>query len=84
MYQVVPGPAAVVAAATTMEVGAEVLCAGEPLSLTDAVKLNVPLTVGVPEMMPVVAARVSPAGRLPEVIDHVYAGVPPVADMGLE
>jgi hypothetical protein len=27
--------------------------------------------VGVPEMMPVVAAKVSPAGRLPEVIDQV-------------
>ena len=34
-------------------------------------KLDVPLVVGVPEMMPVVAARVSPAGRLPEVIDQV-------------
>jgi hypothetical protein len=41
------------------------------LSLTVAVKLYVPPVVGVPEMMPVVAARVSPAGRLPEVIDHV-------------
>jgi len=25
----------------------------------------------VPEMVPVVAARVRPAGRLPELIDHV-------------
>ena len=41
------------------------------MSLTVAVKLDVPLVVGVPEMIPVVAARVSPAGRLPEVIDHV-------------
>jgi hypothetical protein len=48
------------------------------------VKLKVPLVVGVPDMVPLVAARVSPAGRLPEVIDQVYAGVPPVADMGLE
>jgi hypothetical protein len=40
------------------------------LSLTVAVKLYVPLVVGVPEMMPVVAARVTPAGRLP-VIDQV-------------
>jgi hypothetical protein len=30
-------------------------------------------------MTPVVPANVSPGGRLPEVIDHVYAGVPPVA-----
>jgi hypothetical protein len=57
---------------------------GVPLSLTVAVKLDVPLVVGVPEIIPVVAARVSPAGRLPAVIDQVYAGVPPVADMGLE
>jgi hypothetical protein len=34
------------------------------LSLTVAVKLDVPLEVGVPEMIPVVASRVSPAGRL--------------------
>jgi hypothetical protein len=41
-----------------------------PLSVTVAVKLNVPLAEGVPEMIPVVAARVSPAGRLPA-IDQV-------------
>jgi hypothetical protein len=41
------------------------------LSLTVAVKLDVPLAVGVPEMIPVVASRVSPAGRLPAVIDQV-------------
>jgi hypothetical protein len=31
----------------------------------------VPLADGVPEIIPVVAARVSPAGRVPDVIDHV-------------
>ena len=51
------------AAATTIEVVADCVCMGEPLSLTVAVKLKVPLVVGVPEMMPVVAARVSPAGK---------------------
>lgn len=71
MYQVVPGPGGGVAAATIIEVAAEVLCTGEPLSLTVAVKLKVPLVVGVPEIMPVVAASVSPAGRLPELIDQV-------------
>ena len=45
--------------------------------------MNVPLVEGVPEMIPVVAVRVSPAGSVPAVIDHVYAGVPPVAVMGL-
>jgi hypothetical protein len=54
-----------------MEVAADFVWTGELLSLTVAVKLDVPLVVGVPEIMPVVAARVSPAGRLPEVIDQV-------------
>jgi hypothetical protein len=35
-------------------------------------------------MVPLVAARLSPGGRLPEVIDQVYAGVPPDAVMVLE
>jgi hypothetical protein len=35
------------------------------------VKLKVPLAVGVPETMPVLAPRLRPDGRLPEVIDHV-------------
>jgi hypothetical protein len=54
------------------------------LSFTVAVKLEVPVAVGVPEMVPVVAARVSPAGRLPELIDHVYDGLPPAAVIGAE
>ena len=44
--------------------------AGFPASLTFAVKLKVPLAVGVPEMMPVAGDRLSPAGRLPDVIDQ--------------
>ena len=54
-----------------MDVATVFVWTGEPLSLTVAVKLEVPLVVGVPEMIPVVAARESPAGRLPAVIDHV-------------
>ena len=39
-----------------------------------------PAVVGDPEMMPLDAARVRPAGREePEARDQVYAGVPPVA-----
>ena len=57
--------------ATAIEVEAEAVWAGLPLSLTVAVKLAVPLAVGVPEICPLVAAKVNPAGRLPEVIDHV-------------
>jgi hypothetical protein len=54
------------------------------LSVTVAVKFEVPFAVGVPEIMPVVAARVSPAGSVPAVIDQVYAGVPPLAVIGFE
>jgi hypothetical protein len=39
----------------------------------------VALADGVPERVPVPAESVSPAGRLPEVIDQEYNGVPPVA-----
>ena len=35
--------------------------------------------VGVPEMTPVPALRVSPAGNVPFVTDQLYGGVPPVA-----
>jgi len=41
------------------------------VSLTCTVKLLLPMPVGVPEITPVLGARVNPAGRLPEVIDHV-------------
>ena len=70
MYQVVPEPAAC-AAATKIEVATDFVCAGLLLSVTLAVKLKTPLTVGVPEIPPVVGAKVSPFGRLPAVIDQV-------------
>ena len=41
------------------------------MSATVAVKLYVPLVVGVPDMTPVAAAIVSPSGRAPAVMDHV-------------
>jgi hypothetical protein len=72
MYQVVPGPLVCVpSAATAIEVAADLVWSGLPLSLTVAVKLEVPVAEGVPEITPVVAARVSPAGSLPEVIDQL-------------
>jgi hypothetical protein len=40
-------------------------------SVMVAVKLKVPLVVGVPETTPVVAPRLRPDGRLPEVTDQV-------------
>ena len=55
---------------TTIEVAADFVCAGLPLSVTVTVKFAVPLAVGVPEIAPVVDARVNPAGKLPDVIDH--------------
>jgi hypothetical protein len=54
------------------------------LSLTVAVNCDVPLADGVPEITPVVAASVRPAGKLPDEIDHVYAGVPPLACNAVE
>jgi hypothetical protein len=70
MYQVVPLPACC-CAATTIEIATDFVSTGSLLSLTVAVNLDVPLANGAPEITPVVAARVNPAGRPPEVIDHV-------------
>jgi hypothetical protein len=47
------------------------LWVGLDASETEAVKLKVPLAVGVPETIPVVAPRLRPDGRLPEVTDQV-------------
>jgi hypothetical protein len=58
---------------------AAVVCCGELASLTATPMVKVPLTVGVPEMMPPEAERARPAGSWPEVIDHAYGAVPPVA-----
>ena len=49
------------------------------LSATFAVKLDVPLVVGVPLMIPVEPASDSPAGRLPALTVHVRGVVPPVS-----
>jgi hypothetical protein len=61
-----------------------VVWAGEPASWTVTPKEKLPLAVGFPEMIPVDGARLSPAGRLPEVIDHVNGAVPPVACSAVE
>jgi hypothetical protein len=67
-----------VAGATTSDRVTDFVCAGFSASATVAVRLAVPAAVGVPEIIPLDAARVSPAGRLPET-DHVYGEAPPVA-----
>jgi hypothetical protein len=48
-------------------------------STTCAVKLNVPDTVGVPVMAPVVVFKLKPVGKEPVIIENVYGGTPPVA-----
>ena len=58
-------------AATAIESATDLLCAGLPASVTVTVKLDVPLELGVPVIRPVPPFRLSPAGRLPAVIDQV-------------
>jgi hypothetical protein len=53
-----------------MSVVADATCAGLLLSVTVAVKVEVPLDAGVPVITPVEGASASPAGSLPAVIDH--------------
>lgn len=57
---------------------ADAVTAGDALSATATVKVAVPVAVGVPEITPALDS-VSPSGKLPDAIDHVYPGVPPVA-----
>jgi hypothetical protein len=51
--------------------GTDLVWTGLLLSLTVAVKVKVPLAVGVPEISPLLADNASPAGRLPEDTDHL-------------
>ena len=77
MFAVPPGSEAKIVnaggagTATIIERETDFVCAGLPASVTVAVKLYVPLVVGVPEIKPVLAPRASPVGRLPEVMDQV-------------
>ena len=48
------------------------------LSVTLTLKVKVPDWVGVPERVPE-EERERPEGSVPDAIDHVYGGVPPVA-----
>jgi hypothetical protein len=64
---------------TTTAAVAEAACVGLPLSVTVAVNVDIPLAIGTPEIVPADDARVRPWGSLPEVIDHTYGAVPPVA-----
>ncbi len=55
----------------TSERATDLVCAGLSASATVAVKLKVPLAVGIPEMMPVPGERLRPAGRLPALMDQM-------------
>ena len=57
--------------AMAIERDVDMVCAGFPASATLAVKLNVPVAVGVPAMIPVVVLKLRPPGRAPEVMDQV-------------
>jgi hypothetical protein len=57
-----------VTGAMTIEKDVDMVCAGFPASATLAVKLNVPVDVGVPAMIPVVVLKLRPFGRAPEVM----------------
>jgi len=59
------------AGVTEIVIGVDATWAGLQLSLTDTVKVEVPLTVGVPVMAPVADWRVSPEGRAPDVTVHL-------------
>jgi len=48
-------------------------------SVTCTVKFELPVALGVPEMAPVDAAKVNPAGNDPELTLQVYGDVPPLA-----
>jgi len=71
MLDVVIVSAGVVGPATTSERLTDLVFAGLPASMTLTVNLLVPVAVGVPEISPVLAVSVSPAGRLPDVMDQV-------------
>jgi hypothetical protein len=53
-------------------------------SVTLAVRLNVPAVVGVPEIVPLAAASVRPAGKAPELMLQLYGVVPPLASIIVE
>jgi hypothetical protein len=70
--------------ATAIDVVTDLVRAGLEESFIAMVIGKLPPVVGVPETIPVLVARLSPAGNLPEEIDQVYGVVPPVAVRAFE
>src|SRR4029077_11995294 len=58
---------------------ANALCVVKLESVTFKVKMKAPLTVGVPEICPVVPITARPGGNWPEETLQVYGNVPPAA-----
>jgi hypothetical protein len=46
-------------------------------SATETVKLKLPFAVGIPEIVPELAPRTTPAGNWPDAREKVYGAVPP-------
>jgi hypothetical protein len=67
----VRGVGAAGAAATVKGIVAVAACGDELESATETVKEKLPLAAGVPEMMPVLGARLIPAGSCPEAMLQV-------------
>ena len=56
---------------TMLRLAVALRAVGVSESVTLTVKLDVPVTVGVPEIRPVLLLRLRPGGRLPTLIDQV-------------
>ncbi len=69
----------VIVSPETIAIDSAFVAVAPGVSVTRAVKFDVPAAVGVPVIAPVDVLRESPAGRLPEEIHHTYGVVPPVA-----
>ena len=71
---------AIVTGATTtgMETVVVAVCTEELESITVTPKLKFPADVGVPEIAPEAADKLSPGGSWPEDTLQVYGAVPPV------
>jgi hypothetical protein len=63
----------------TMVSGPDVVCVGEPESVTLTVTVELPAVVGVP--LTVHPLMLSPAGSVPDVMLQLYGDVPPLTPM---
>lgn len=59
------------AGATTSVSETDLVCAGFSASATVTVNVAVPVADGLPAITPVAGARLSPAGRAPDVMDQM-------------